>query len=454
LRAFARGGGPSIAKRETFHETKLGANPMSKNLRELMARKADQAKSMRSILDKASAEKRSLTSEEETQLVAGREALRAINAQIEIEQELEAAETGAAASSRRTEGNELVDEDPRRGFRSLGEFAQCVRAAATPGMMQDQRLRASVPSTASSEAAGADGAFAVPPEFAAEIWRLSLGEGSLVPLTQNTVVSGNSMAFPKDETTPWGGTGAQAYWRAELAALTGSKLVLGVNALRLHELIVLLPVTNELLDDAPALGSYLQPLAAERVQWKSNESILFGTGVGQPKGCLAAANKALVVQAKDSGQTGGITNTNLANMVSRLKVGELMNAIWLANPDVLPALEAMTVGNYPIYLPNMNAADPSYGRVKGRPLQLSEHANALNAQSDISLLSLKGYRTITKAGGIETASSMHIYFDANATAFRFIYRIDGQPIMTAPITPPTGKSSNTRSYFVTLAARP
>jgi hypothetical protein len=31
--------------------------------------------------------------------------------------------------------------------------------------------------------------------------------------------------------------------------------------------------------------------------------------------------------------------------------------------------------------------------------------------------------------------------------------MDGQPIMQAAITPPTGKSTNTRSYFVTLGAR-
>ena len=86
-------------------------------------------------------------------------------------------------------------------------------------------------------------------------------------------------------------------------------------------------------------------------------------------------------------------------------------------------------------------------------LILSEHANAFSSQSDLSLISLKGYRTITSAGGIETATSMHLYFDAALTAFRFMFRIDGAPIIKAPITPPAGKSTNSRSYFVTLGAR-
>jgi hypothetical protein len=44
----------------------------------------------------------------------------------------------------------------------------------------------------------------VPPQFLQQIFQLSLGEDSLLPMTDNVKISGNSMAFPKDETTPWG----------------------------------------------------------------------------------------------------------------------------------------------------------------------------------------------------------------------------------------------------------
>jgi len=138
----------------------------------------------------------------------------------------------------------------------------------------------------------------------------------------------------------------------------------------------------------------------------------------------------------------------------------LGNAIWIANPDLLPPLEALAVGNYPVFLPSVQGsatqlspslAAASYGMLKGRPLMLSEHAAAFSSKGDLNLLSLRGYRTITKAGGINTETSMHRYFDADVTAFRFIFRLNGMPILSAPITPP--KSSNTRSHFVTLAAR-
>ncbi len=453
---------------------------MNKKLRELQAKKAAAAKgkvdslnAARAILDKAAAESRDLSETEKEDFNRHKAAAEAksgeienIQASIDLEHDLIAAMAAAGGTTVEIPGNgsdiTVTDRgaaDLRGGFRNRGEFFQAVFNAgmsASTGRPVDQRLRgpaAAAPAIFGNEAAGADGGFAIPPEFSQEIWRLSLAEGSLVPFTANTEVTGNSMVFPKDETTPWGGTGVQAYWRGEGPALTGSKPQLGTNMLRLHELTVLVPVTNELLEDAPALGSYLMPLASERIQWRTNESILFGTGSNQPRGCLNS--NALVVVAKESSQaTQTILQPNISKMRSRLKTGELKNAIWIGNPDILPALEGMTVGNIPIFLPPGTGIRESYdGTLNGRPLLLSEHASAFSAQGDLSLVALSGYRTITKAGGIETATSMHIYFDANATAFRFIFRIDGEPIISQPITPPAGKSSNTRSYFVALGAR-
>ena len=111
----------------------------------------------------------------------------------------------------------------------------------------------------------------------------------------------------------------------------------------------------------------------------------------------------------------------------------------------------MTVGNYPVYLPNNTMEGAPYGMLKGRPLLLSEHANAFSSKGDINLVSLNGYRTITKAGGIQTATSMHLFFDADATAFKVTFRLNGSPILSKPVTPP--KSSNTRSHFVAMGAR-
>ena len=92
-----------------------------------------------------------------------------------------------------------------------------------------------------------------------------------------------------------------------------------------------------------------------------------------------------------------------------------------------------------------------YGSLLGRPIIVSQHAKSFSSQGDVMLMDLSYYQTITKAEGMSTASSMHLYFDADATAFRTTFRVDGQSKIVAPITPANG--SNTLSPFVQMGAR-
>lgn len=430
---------------------------MSKNLRELMQRKAKHAQAMRAIHDKATAEGRDLTDDELDSFNAEKGGLDTVNAAIEREQALIEAERSAGGYVEITGVPGTVEDrsaaDPRQGFRSFGEFAQAVRAGSERNAAIDPRLsvNAAAPGTYANEGSGADGGFLIPPEFSTEIFTLSLGEDALLPMTDNVNVRGNGMVFPKDETTPWGTDGVRAYWQSEASLAIATKPKLGTSALRLHKLMALTPVTDELMADTSALESYLPGLMARSVRWKTNEAILYGDGAGKPQGVFIGS--AAVVQAKESGQaTGTVTIQNITKMVARLPPGSYPKAVWLVTPDALPALFTMTLGNYPIYMaPNGGAKDSPYGTLLGRPIMVSQHAAAFSAEGDISLVDMSYYRTITKRSGMETATSMHLYFDADATAFRVIFRVDGQPKITQAIT--QAKGSNTLSPFISLGAR-
>lgn len=431
---------------------------MSKKIRELKTRKATLVQQASALNATAAAAGRDLDDTEAATFAGLRAEIEGVNRQIEAEEFLaeQSASVGVELPGNLIASSDNREKDPARGFRSVGEFYSAV-AKVGLGKGVDNRLGigAAAPTTFSNESAGADGGFAIPPQFSKDLWRLSLGEESLLPLTANTETAGNSMIFPKDESTPWGGTGAQVYWQAEATQAAQSKIQVGSQAMVLHKLMGLVPVTNELVEDGFSVGSYLTPLLADRITWKTNEAILFGTGVGQPLGALTNAGQngsPAIVQAKESGQaTQTLDPKNITKMIQRLLVGELRSALWIATPDILTPLEALTVGQFPVYLPNTNLAESPYGMLKGRPLMLSEHAAAFSSQSDLSLVSLRGYRTLTKAGGIETDTSMHLFFDADAMAFRIRFRMNGMPILSAPVTPP--KSGNTRSHFVTLQAR-
>ncbi len=430
---------------------------MSKQLRALQARKSALVKEARALTDLAATESRDMTDAEVTAFDALRGKIDAASASIDREATLIAEEARLSASNALgvvvTDNREL---DPKRGFASIGEFMQAVYLSQKPGKSMDERLfiGAAAPTSFGNESAGQDGGFLVPPDFSKEIFRLSLGEDSLMPLTDNVEITANSMAFPKDETTPWGTNGIRAYWQGEAAAANATKPVMGLATLRLKKLMALVPTTDELLDDASALTSYLPDKVATSIRWKTNESILFGAGNGIPIGCMNAG--AVVTVAKETGQaTQTLVPQNLAKMIARLPPGSFGNAVWIINNDVLPALFTLSLGNYPIYLPNgltVGGIQVSpYGTLLGRPVIVSQHANTFSSQGDVMLVDLSYYQTITKAGGLQTATSMHLYFDADLTAFRTTFRMDGQSKIASAIDP--AKGSSKLSPFIQLAAR-
>lgn len=451
---------------------------MSKKLRELQASKAAAAtakveslKAAGALLDKAHAEGRDLTDAEQADFNKFRAAadeksadIERLQASIDLEQELVSASASAGSVvviPGNAEGINVTDnvtKDPKCGFKSFGEYARSVRMAALPGNAPEQRLmplrNAATPGVYGGEGTGADGGFLVPPQFAKDIYTLSLDEEALLPLTDNVEISGNSMVFPKDETTPWGTDGITVQWQAEATAATAAKPKLGTSALRLKKLMALVPITDELLEDTDALTSYLPKKIGSRMQWKINDTILFGAGGGVPLGALESG--AAVTVSKDSGQTTGtLTVSNLANMMSQLPPGSFKNAVWILNNNVLPALFTLSLNNYPIYLPVGGGvgglrASP-YGMLLGRPVMVSQHANTFSSLGDVNLVDLSYYQSITKADGMETATSIHLYFDADATAFRTIFRMDGQSKIAAPIAP--NKGTTKLSPFLQLQAR-
>lgn len=431
------------------------------NIRALKAKLATVLGQARGITDKAAAEGRdTLSAEEQSAFDGHMAASQQLRAQITNLEALADAEAGMGTAldlgqqAQVTGTKTNVADDPKRGFKSFGEYAKAVRAGA--GGRPDERLLigAAAPTTFSNESSGGDGGFAVPPEYSREIWNLSLMEDSLIPMTDNTPINGNSMVFPQDETTPWGTDGVRAYWAAEASATTQTKVKMGVASLRLNKLMALMPITDELTEDAAALGAYLLDKGATSIRWKANEAIFQGTGAGQPQGLMNSA--AMVEVAKEAGQAASTLDPkNLAKMIARLPPGSYGKSVWVIGPDSLPALFTLSLGNYPIYLPQGGGVPAlqgsPYGSLLGRPVMVSQHAEAFSSAGDVQLHDLSYYRTITKAGGIETATSMHLFFDAGATAFRVTFRMDGAPKLKAAIS--QAKGSNTLSPFVRLGAR-
>jgi HK97 family phage major capsid protein len=422
------------------------------------------------IIAAADGEERELTEEEVASIEANTAAIENLDRQISARQALKPVGQGRRAApepatapapnnsrqTRQTVPASPRQNDPRNGFKSMGEFAMAVHAATrNPGGI-DARLQ-NAATTFGNEGAGADGGFAVPPEFRRSIWQKVMDDENLITRCDRLETSSNNMVVPKDETTPWQSTGGVlAYWEGEGDAATASKPQLKMDTMRLNKLMALVPVSEELLEDAPGLESWLRAKAPAKMRAKVNTAIVRGTGVGQPLGILNSGSLITVTQ-ETSQAAASVLFANVNKMWNRLYGPCRRNAVWLINQDIEPQLDVMEFSPgstvpIPVYLPPGGVSERPYATLKGRPVLPVEACSTLGTVGDIILVDLMQYAALTKAGqDIRTDVSMHLYFDQALEAFRFIFRVTGQPWWGSTIAPENG--SVTRSWAVALETR-
>jgi len=449
-------------------------------LEQMQNRLTELGQNANNVKARATAEKRDLTDDERKDLDQIFAAFEELSADIERHEQVEAMNVKMAAPvGRRTDPDNSgetnknatrAQSDARRaslpaqakdhrdtgkwGFRSEADYFAAVVKSSGKGSVADPRLIANAPSTYGQEGVGADGGFAVPPDFRTNIVKRVMGEDSLLSRTDQMTTSSNSITVPTDETTPWQTSGGiQAYWESEAGQMTQSKPQLTDKTVKANKIIAMVPMTDELLQDAPSMAAYVNGKAPEKIDSRINTAILRGTGVGQPLGYLNSG--ALITVNATSSQTADTVNfNNIVSMYTRMTDDGKRRAVWIVNGDVEAQLMTMqfpgTGTAVPAYLPPGGLSAAPYGTLMGRPVVPVEAASALGDVGDISFVDLSQYMSVVKSGGVRQDVSIHLFFDYDMTAFRFVLRVGGQPWWNTAITRLNGLS---RSPFVTLAAR-
>jgi HK97 family phage major capsid protein len=357
-------------------------------------------------------------------------------------------------------------EERMWGFKSLGHFAHEVRTSrlnGSPSPMIQKAFGSDLvvkAATGMGELIGSDGGYLVPPEFSQKIFERVYQQNDLLGRTDKYPVSGNSMVFPRNNESSrangsrWGGV--RAYWVAEGSSITRSAPTFGRLTMNLHKLACLARVTDELLADAPALSGYLNRVFPDEINFVVGDSLVNGTGAGQPQGILNAP--CTVSVSKETGQAAAsVVPQNLVKMWSRLfrgmASGENSGAVWFINQDVNPQLQLMTLGigtaGVVTYMPPGGLSGKPYATLMGAPVVETEWNPTLGTVGDIILADMSQMVSISKS--MESAQSMHLYFDTDETAFRVTFRLDAQPWWASALTP--FKGTATQSCFVTLATR-
>jgi HK97 family phage major capsid protein len=423
-----------------------------KKILEMKAKREDARLKAMAVLNKAEAEDRFLSEEEQKDIDKYEEEIRAWDESIGRAEKLLAIEP-EDRSSEKPEVKPTPAKDNEKRFASFGEQLMAAYRAAMPGGKVDERLSTRAASGL-NETTPSDGGFLVQQDFVTELLKRTYETGILASKVKKIPISTNANgmkinAIDEDSRangSRWGGV--QTYWEGEADEITASKPKFRQMELSLKKLTGLCYATDELLQDAAALEAVIRQAFAEEFGFKIDDAILSGSGEGEPLGILNSG--AIVTVAKEASQTDTITVENLVKMWNRLWSRSRANAVWYINQELEPYLYTLKIGDKPVYIPAGGLSEKPYGTLFGRPVVPIEQCSAAGEVGDIILADIGQYLLIDK-GGIKSASSIHVRFLYDENVFRFIYRVDGKPIWTKPLTP--YKGSATVSPFVTLAKR-
>jgi len=334
-------------------------------------------------------------------------------------------------------------------FKSFGEFLTTMAPGTIASRGIDARLKVL------GEGQGDQGGFLVPDAFTTQLLSLALEDAVVRPRAFRMPMSSLNLSLPTivdttHATNVFGGV--RGYWTPESGSYTSSEPSFGRVTLTAKKLTAYTSAANELLaDSAISLEALLMRLFPQALSYFEDDSFLNGIGGGQPVGILNA--DALVTVAKETGQAAAtITAENIDKMYSRMLPSSRSRAVWVAHPDTLPQIVALSrsvgTGGSAVMMSNMSGSAPA--SLYGRPLILSEKCQSLGTAGDIFFVDF-GYYIVADRQSLSMASSPHVRFQNDETVWRFTSRLDGRPWLESALTPRNG--SNTISPFVNLATR-
>jgi len=332
-----------------------------------------------------------------------------------------------------------INRPKNGGFKTFGEFLRTIKFSP-----EDARLKLGF-----NERNDGAGGFTVPEEYLNKLLGDAL-EQSVVRAAGATVIpmTSDTLNIPKivDSTHSAAASvfgGVIAYWLEESGEKTATQAAFGNVKLIAKKLTGYTYASDELLaDNAIGLEGLIGRMFSQALAWYEDYAFLRGSGVGQPLGILNSG--ALLTINRSAAST--IALADLANMWARLLPGSHDRAVWLANQGTFPQLAALATTNLTWLDQNQGLAKAPPSRIFGRPLYITEKLPALGTAGDIVLADMS-YYLIGERQSIQIATSPHVRFTTDETAWRFVERVDGQPWVDAAFTPAAG---STLSPFVCL----
>ncbi len=360
------------------------------------------------------------------------------------------------------DGTEQRTEDPKAGFKSFSEFALAVKSAeVSRGRTIDKRLDNLTTKAAGASTNEADaeyGGFLIPEEFRNSLLEVAVRKSNILSLAQSIPMATNAINIPYVSGNDRSGGlihgGIEFKWLDEEGQKNESRPKFGKIQLRLRKMAGLVYASDEILEDSPiSLEPLLTRMFSDALAWQLDNVFINGTGAGKPLGVLNAP--CLIQVAKEANQAADtILYENVLKMYARM--WDKSSSIFMGNDDIFVQLASMSLAigtaGAPVWLPAGGASGKPYDTLMGKPLVFCEHCQKLGDMGDLMFADWSQYLVGQKSGGVvQFASSIHLKFDYDQTAFRFVFRVDGQPWWPTAVTP--RYSGDTLSPFITIAER-
>lgn len=223
-----------------------------------------------------------------------------------------------------------------------------------------------------------------------------------------------------------------ADWTSELA--TGSEdtgLSFGKREMTPHPLAKRVKVSNKLLRQVPSSESLVLSRLAYKFGVTQEKGFMTGDGVGKPLGVFTASNDGIPTTRDVSTDNTAteIRFDGLINAKYSLK-GQYWNAAqWIFHRDAMKQISKLKdgEGQY-IWRESVREGEPD--RVLGRPVIMSEYApNTFTTGQYVGILGDFSWYWIADALGMTMQRLMELYAETNQTGFIGRLETDGMPVL-------------------------
>lgn len=283
------------------------------------------------------------------------------------------------------------------------------------------------------ETVAADGGALVDNDIVSGIWKNAIEVAQIMPKVQQRPVGRNFNALEIKQLNEANGTpadynGINLSVYAEGAQIAVAKRAYASASAAVNKLATIIPFTNEILeDDAHGILAATEEDIGKAFGMKLDQEILYGT------------DSLLTASVGDAGSVAVTLVDASAPTAAELRdlyIAQInpAQAEWYMSGAVYENLMGIESTNgQQLIQPNYNVSP--FGTLFGRPVNVVSCMLGANGEAGtIGFCDWRdGYIMGTK-GGVKMASSMHVYFDVDQEAIRWVLRVAGLPKKASTMT--------------------